>query len=100
MRIIAWIAFLPALAFWPLLSTFPALAVLARTGSSLEVSVQVVLFVTGFWGVAALYVLFQLLVSDMEKARLATSRKDKGLFIGGFATIWTIFFFIAAFAAR
>lgn len=100
LRIIGWITVLPALAFWPLLSVFPGLALLTRTGSSLEISVQVVLFITGFWGVAALYILFQLLLSDAEKARLATRRREKGLLIGGFATIWTILFFIAAFASR
>ena len=99
-QIIAWIAILPAFAFWPILSIFPAIALWMGSGSSLEISIQAVLLVTGFWGVAGLFLFVWLLLSTAAKARLPAVRRQRGVFIGFYATLWTVLYVIAAFANR
>ena len=100
LRIIGWIIVLPGLAFWPLLSAFPAFALWAQTGSALELCVQALLFLTGFWAVAGAAVVVWFLLSDDAKARRTAGRAEIGLILGCYATIWTILYFIAAFAGR
>jgi len=99
-QIIAWSIFLPALAFWPFLSAFPAFALLDGAGSNLAAAIQGMLFVTGFWAVAGMALVLWLLLSDAAKARYFANRSEKSLLIGGYAALWTALYIIAAFAGR
>lgn len=100
LRITAWSAVFPALALWPFLSALPALTVFGGATSNLAVAVQVLLFVTGFWGVGAIALVFWFLLSDVERKRRFANRSQKGLNVGCYATIWTALYMIGAFASR
>ena len=99
-NIIAWVAILPALAFWPFLSFLPALALWKWTGTSLSISIQAVLLATGFWGVGGLFLLVYLLLSAAAKQRLFAVRRQSGILLGVYATVWTTLFLLAAFGNR
>lgn len=99
-NIIAWIGVLPALVFWPFLSIFPAIALWKGAGSSLAISVQVILLATGFWAVGGLLVIAYALLSEAAKERLSSLRGRGGILLGIYATVWTALYAIAAFAGR
>jgi hypothetical protein len=100
LRITAWTVVLPALAVWPILSALPAFSLLSGSGGSLAAAAHVVLFLTGFWGVATAAGLFWLLLSKTERVRRSANRSQKGLIIGGYATLWTAAYMIVALGLR
>lgn len=100
LKIIAWSVIFPALAFWPFLSAFPALAIWEGAAGNLEMVIQAVLFVTSFWSVAAIAIICWLLLSDGARSRFSSSRKKAGLIIGCYANLWTAVYLIAAIAGR
>lgn len=100
LRITAWTAVFPALALWPFLSALPAFTLFEGAASNLAVTVQVVLFVAGFWGVGALALVFWFLLSDAERTRRSANRSQKGLIVGCYATLWTALYMIATFVSR
>ena len=100
LRITAWTAVFPALALWPFLSALPAVTLVEGPVSQLAAVIQVVLLVTGFWGVGTLSVLFWFLLSDAERRRRSDNRIQKGLIIGCYAMIWTALYMIVTFASR
>jgi hypothetical protein len=99
-KIIAWIAVLPALACWPLLSALPAVTVYGGAGGIPAVTVQILLFATGFWGFATLAVLFRFLSPGSAMRLGSTVRSQKGLLIGCWATVWSAFYLIVTFVGR
>jgi hypothetical protein len=100
LRITAWTAVFPALALWPILSALPAFSLLAGTGGSMSAAAQALLLITGFWGVATLAGLYWFLLSETERVRRSANRSQKGLIIGGYATLWTGVYMIVALALR
>ncbi len=99
-QILAWSAVLPALAFWPFLSALPAVTVYGGAGSLPAAIVQILLFVTGFWGFAGVAILFRLISPRSAPALGSISRGRKGLLIGCWATIWSALYMIVAFVGR
>lgn len=102
-RILAWSAVAPALCFWPFLSAAPAFALLQGPETAIAAGVQALLFATGFWGLAGLYVVFQWLRGSgadepwtPDAARGPLQRY--GLAIGVYATLWTGAFMLVAIA--
>ena len=100
LRITAWTVVFPALALWPTLSALPAFSLLSGTGGSLSAAANVLLFLTGFWGVATVAALFWFLLSKAERVRRSANRSQKGLLVGGYATLWTAAYMIVALGLR
>ncbi|WP_284176959.1 hypothetical protein [Rhabdaerophilum sp. SD176] len=99
-RIIGWAIILPALVFWPFLSAFPGMALLGEPASAVLTAANVVLFATGFWGVAPAAAVFWLLLTAAAKARFAAGRSMRAILIGCYANLWTALYAIVAFAGR
>ena len=100
LRITAWTVVFPALALWPILSALPAFSLLTGTGGSLSAAAHVMLFLSGFWGVATLAGLYWFLLSEAERVRRSANRSQKGLIIGAYATLWTAVYMIVTLALR
>lgn len=100
LRITAWTIVFPALALWPILSALPLFSVLGGASGSLSAAAQVVLFLSGFWGVATVAGLFWILLSKAERVRRSANRSQKGLLIGAYATLWTAAYMIVTLGLR
>jgi hypothetical protein len=96
LKIIAWSAIFPALAFWPFLSAFPALALWDGAASNLVIAIHAIFFVTGFWSMAAIVIIFWVVLSDAARTQFSAGRKQLGLVIGCYANLWTALYIIAA----
>ncbi len=96
-RILAWSLFLPILCAWPFLSAMPLFTLFGGGLSVLDFSINVVMLLFGFWPVMALYGAFVLLrVEGVGSPR--STRGGRGLFLGGYATVWTGLYLVIAFA--
>ena len=98
-RILAWSVCVPVLACWPFLSAMPGFTLMGSGLSILQVTVNVLLLITGFWPIAAAYV-FYLFV---RVAPAATARRPTGelaLLLGAYAVVWTGMYLVAAIAMR
>jgi hypothetical protein len=99
-RITLWAIFLPALAFWPFISAFPAIGIISGGGTLLTISIQAVLFMSGFWGVAATALAVWLLLGNQAEAGRFSRGGTAGLLLGAYATLWTGLYLVFFFASR
>ncbi len=96
-RLLAWSICMPALACWPFLSAMPAFTLMGSGLSTLQIVVNALLLITGFWPIATACV-FYLLVRVAPAAIGKRPAGDRGLLLGAFAAIWTGVYLIAALA--
>jgi hypothetical protein len=97
LRILAWSVALPVLCVWPFLSAMPAFALVGGGLSTLAISINVVMLVTGFWPLLAAGIVFAFLRTG---AQLETRARfeEHGLLLGAYAAVWTALYVIVAFA--
>lgn len=96
-RIIAWSAALPILSIWPFLSAMPLFTLFGDSLSTLALSINIVLLLSGFWPLAAAYAAYAFLRIGTP-ARQRAPAGERGLLLGGYATVWTLLYLIVAFA--
>jgi CHASE2 domain-containing sensor protein len=96
-RILAWSLFLPVLCAWPFLSAMPLFTLWGGGLSVLAFSINAVMLLTGFWPVMALLGASVLLKVE-GAGTLRQTRSERGLLLGGYATVWTGLYLIIAFA--
>lgn len=91
-RGLVYIAFVPILAMWPLLSTLPLFGLLGGPSSIGWAVMHLFLLLTGFWAVLGgwLFVKFAMPVRESAAAAPAPRRLERGLALGAYATAWTI----------
>ena len=100
-QLLAWSVFLPPLVLWPFLSAFPAFTLLGGSLSQVVFAVNVILLGTGFWALAAAWIAFRVLSTPATRAIFSAGPPGgRGLWIGGYATVWTTLYAIAALASR
>lgn len=99
-QVIAWSAVLPALSLWPFLSALPVVAVYGGAETIPKLIVQILLFITGFWGFATFAVLFRFLSPRSVTTLGSTVQSQKGLLIGCWATVWSALYMVVAFVGR
>jgi hypothetical protein len=96
-RILAWMAILPALACWPIVSALPAFAMIGGGLSITSTIVNILLFLTGFWALLTLLLVFLAVRAKPWAGRPRTTRRaDRGLMLGAYATIWSALYALAA----
>ena len=93
--VVLWAVFLPALAIWPFLSAMPLFTLLGGPPDALVTSINVILLCTGFWPVAALGLAYLALRSSANEMQFRP-----GLWLGGYATVWTGLYLVAAITNR
>lgn len=96
-RIMAWSVALPALCAWPFLSAMPAFTLVGGGLSTLAVSINIVMLVTGFWPLLAAAIVFAFLRTGPQ-IEIRARFKERGLLLGAYATVWTALYVIVAFA--
>ncbi len=100
LRITLWAVLLPGLAVWPMLSALPAFSLLAGWDNLLLATTHLVLFVTGFWGVLAVFIALPFLQTEAARAQPRATRSERGLMLGVYATLWTLIYCLVAWATR
>jgi hypothetical protein len=94
-RILAWSVFLPALVVWPFLSAMPAITLLGGGLTVPELSINVVLLLTGFWSISGAYL--AAIYARNNTAHEEHRPTDKrGLLLGAYALAWTALYLIVA----
>ena len=96
----AWIFVFPFLAAWPFVSALPFFSLIDSPIVGLTTSLNVIFLLTGFWACAGAFALFWWVLRDEARMQRLLNRSDKGLLIGGYATLWTTLYMIAALANR
>lgn len=96
----AWIIVFPFLAAWPLLSALPFFSLIDSPIGGLATSLNVIFLLTGFWAVTGAFAMFWWLLRDESRMRRLLNRSGKGLLIGGYATLWTSLYMVAALLNR
>jgi hypothetical protein len=94
---VAWAIVTPALAVWPFLSALPAFTLIGGAGDPVTAGVALLLFLSGFWGVASLFVFMAFISTERARAARIFDRRGKGLKIGTYALIWTAIYFVLRF---
>jgi len=97
-RIIAWSVALPVLSIWPFLSAMPLFTLFGDSLSSLALSINIILLLSGFWLLAAAYAAYAFLRTGTQTNQRARAG-ERGLMLGGYATVWTGLYLIFAFAS-
>lgn len=96
-RIVGWSIVLPILSIWPFLSAMPLFTLFGDSLSTLALSINIVLLLSGFWPLAAAYAAYAFLrIGTPTRQRAPAS--ERGLLLGGYATVWTGLYLIVAFA--
>lgn len=94
-----WAVFAPVLIAFPVLGTMAGLALLVPGQSLIVYVVQLLFLITGFWGILSVWLLAQVASrSEVVDAPLPDGRM-RVLVIGIYASVWTFFYVIAAFAS-
>jgi hypothetical protein len=96
-RIIAWSVFLPILSIWPFVSAMPLFTLFGGDLSTLAFSINIILLLSGFWPLAAAYAGYAFLRIGMPTDQRAPAGQ-RGLLLGGYATVWTGLYLIVAVA--
>ena len=58
-------------------------------GDAVTAGIALLLFISGFWGVASLFVFVAFISTERARATLTFDRKGKGFKIGANALVWT-----------
>ena len=88
---LAYVALVPVLALWPLLSTLPLFGLLAGPESIGWGVMHLFLLLTGFWGVFGGWLALRFVTPANAPARARDlARGTRGLILGAYATAWTI----------
>jgi len=95
--IIAWAIVTPALTAWPFLSALPAFTLIGGAGDSIAAKITLLLFISGFWGVASLFAFMAFVSTERARAARLFDRKGNGLKIGVYALAWTAVYFVVRF---
>lgn len=96
-RIIAWSIVLPILSIRPFVSAMPLFTLFGGDLSTLVVSINIVLLLSRFWPRAAAYAGYAFFRISMPTDQRAPAGQ-RGLLLGGYATVWTGLYLIVAFA--
>lgn len=96
----AWIVVFPFLAAWPFISALPFFSLIDSPIVGLTTSLNVIFLLTGFWALAGASGMAWWLLRDEARMQRLLNRSDKGLLIGGYASLWTGLYMIAALANR
>ena len=94
---LAWAVVTPALAAWPFLSTLPAFTLIGGPDGVISAGVALLLFVTGFWGVASLGIFVAFISTDKARASRIRDSKGIGLKLGVYALAWTSVYFVTRY---
>lgn len=95
--IIAWAIVMPALAAWPFLSALPAFTLIGGAGDPVTAGIALLIFLSGFWGVASLFVFMAFISTERARAARIFDRKGNGLKVGVYALAWTAVYFVMRF---
>lgn len=91
---VGWAIVTPALAAWPFLSALPAFTLIGGPEGVISATVALLLFVTGFYGVAGLAVFAAIAATDKGRASRIRNSKGLGLKVGAYALVWTAVYFV------
>jgi hypothetical protein len=96
MRNIAlWSLNLPAMAFWPFISLFPAFALMNGVASGSAMAVHWLFLLTGFWPMLAGALFAGYAMTDAARAERRAKRKPQGVQVGFYATAWSLAYLAA-----
>jgi hypothetical protein len=95
-KIVLWTINMPALAFWPFVSAFPLFTLLNNSGSWTSMTVQWAFLITGFWAVFAAGIFIWFVKSDEARRAQSEKRKEWGLKLAHYATLWTAAYLLAS----
>lgn len=97
---LAWLLVFPFLAVWPFLSAFPLFGLINSSAFDINVSLNILFFLTGFWVVAALSCIYWVLLYDDLRIQARKRLSGKGLWIGAYSVVWTALYMIAGIASH
>lgn len=97
LRIMAWSVALPVLGVWPFLSAMPAFTLIGGGLSTLAISINIVMLMTGSWPLLAALIGFAFVRTGAPLETRALI-KERGLLLGVYASVWTALYVIVAFA--
>lgn len=88
---LGYIALVPILGSWPLLSTLPVFGLVAGPPSIGWAVMHLFLLITGFWGVFGGWLALRFITpATVPAAPRGLPRGTRGLILGAYATIWTV----------
>lgn len=100
-NILIWTACLAILSFWPFLSAVPAFTVLGQPDVTLRWALALMLFSTGFWAIAVLYLGYRWLLAaparELAPELDRVSRRRWAVRIAIYASLWTTAYFANVF---
>jgi hypothetical protein len=98
-RILAWSVFLPALVVWPFLSAMPAITLFGGGLTVAQISINVLLLLTGFWSIFGAYLAAIYARGNTARAEHRPNTK-RGLLLGAYALAWTTLYLIVTLPGR
>ncbi len=87
----AWIILGPLIFIWPVVSSFPVFSLVNEPGSVWNISVQLAVFASGFWGIAGLLTVWAIIKQRPAVTRAGNWPKTKLAFwLGIYAFAWVV----------
>lgn len=96
LQTLVWLFLFPFLALWPFLSALPLFSILNSSQLDGTISLNIIFFLTGFWPLAAFGSAALVLMYDDTRKRALLKIRGRGLFIGGYAILWTGLYMIVS----
>ena len=94
-RILAWSVVLPALVVWPFLSAMPAITLFGGGLTVPQISINVLLLLTGFWSIFGAYLAAIYAQGNTARAEHQPTN-NRSLLLGAYALAWTTLYFVVA----
>ncbi|OYX98282.1 MAG: hypothetical protein B7Y80_16210 [Hyphomicrobium sp. 32-62-53] len=98
-RILAWSVVLPALVVWPFLSAMPAITLFGGGLTVPELSINLLLLLTGFWSIFGAYLAAIYARGNTARAEHQPTN-NRSLLLGAYALAWTTLYLIVVLASR
>jgi hypothetical protein len=98
-RILAWSVVLPTLVVWPFLSAMPAITLFGGGLTAPELSINLLLLLTGFWSIFGAYLAAIYARGNTTRAEHQPTN-NRSLLLGAYALAWTALYLIVVLASR
>ena len=98
-RSLAWSIVLPTLVVWPFLSAMPAISLLGGGLTVPQISINVLLLLTGFWSIFGAYLAAIYAQGNTTRAEHQPTN-NRSLLLGAYALAWTALYLIVALPSQ
>lgn len=89
--LLAWLAALPFLLSWPVLSTFPAISILSGPPSTAAFLIEALFLATGLWGCLSMFLVLMVLARDDSVRAWRPSRPLTFAYIVAWTVIYSAY---------